>query len=64
MFQETKENYVLPLEDPDNVDKRRESVGLGKLQDYVNYWGMIWNVEEYKKNLPRYEEEQKKYHRD
>jgi hypothetical protein len=64
MFQETKENYVLPLEDPDNVDKRRESVGLGKLQDYVNYWGMTWNVEEYKKNLPRYEEEQKKYHRD
>ena len=64
MFQETNENYVLPLEDPDNVDKRRESVGLGKLQDYVNYWGMTWNVEEYKLNLPRYEEEQKKYHRD
>lgn len=64
MFAETNENYVLPLEDPDNVDKRRESVGLGKIQDYVNYWGMTWNVEEYKKNLPRYEEEQKKYHRD
>lgn len=64
MFRETNENYVLPLEDPDNVDKRRASVGLGKLQDYVNYWGMTWNVEEYKKNLPRYEEEQKKYHRD
>jgi hypothetical protein len=64
LFQETGENYVLPLEDPDNVDKRRVEVGLGKLQDYVNYWGMTWNVEEYKKNLPRYEEEQKKYHLD
>lgn len=64
MFRETNENYVLPLEDPDNVDKRRASVGLGKLQDYVTYWGMTWNVEEYKRNLPRYEEEQKKYHRD
>lgn len=61
MFKETNENYVLPLEDPDNVDKRRESVGLGKLQDYVSRWGIIWNPEEYKKNLPRYEEEQKKY---
>ncbi len=64
MFRESGENYVLPLEDPDNVDKRRASVGLGKLQDYVNYWGMTWNVEEYKLNLPRYEEEQKKYYRD
>lgn len=64
MFKETNENYVLPLEDPDNVDKRRASVGLGKLQDYISYWGMTWNVEEYKLNLPRYEEEQKKYHRD
>jgi len=64
MFQESGENYVLPLEDPDNVEKLRAEVGLGKLQDYVSYWGMTWNVEEYKKNLPRYEEEQKKYHRD
>lgn len=63
-FQESGESYVLPLEDPDNVDKRRASVGLGKLQDYINYWGLTWNVEEYKKKLPRYEEEQKKYHRD
>lgn len=62
MFRESGESYVLPLEDPDNVDKRRESVGLGKLRDYISYWGLTWNVEEYKKNLPRYEEEQKKYH--
>ncbi|MNJ86014.1 hypothetical protein D3C87_34960 [compost metagenome] len=64
MLHETNENYVLPLEDPDNVDKRRAEVGLGKLQDYVEYWGMTWDVETYKKNLPRYEEEQKKYKRD
>ena len=63
MFAETNENYVLPLEDPDNVDKRRSEVGLGKLQEYVSYWGLTWDPEEYKKNLPRYEEVQKKYHR-
>lgn len=45
--------YVLPLEDPDNVDKRRASVGLGLLADYVKQWDITWNVEEYKKNMLR-----------
>lgn len=63
-FKETGENYVLPLEDPDNVNKRRAEVGLNPLEEYIKYWEMTWNLEEYKKNLPRYEEEQKKYHRD
>ncbi|MGE5437951.1 MAG: DUF6624 domain-containing protein [Syntrophothermus sp.] len=49
--QETKKYYILPLEDPDNVDKRREEIGLGKLQNYVSQWGIIWDVEEYKKQL-------------
>ena len=53
--QETGEYYVLPLLDPDNVDQRRASVGLGTLQDYISNWGMTWDVEEYKKKLPEYE---------
>lgn len=57
---ETKKSYVLPLEDPDNVDKRRAEVGLGLLADYVKRWDIIWNVEEYKKQLPDLEERQKK----
>jgi hypothetical protein len=40
---------VQPLIDPDNVDKRRAEVGLGSLQDYVSRWGIIWDVEEFKK---------------
>lgn len=51
----TGEYYVQPLLDPDNVDKRRAEVGLGKLQDYVSEWGIIWNVEEYKKKLAEIE---------
>lgn len=47
----TKKNYVLPLEDPDNVDKRRQEVGLGPISEYVKYWDIVWNVEEYKKML-------------
>lgn len=38
--QVTGEYYVSPLIDPDNVDKRRSEVGLGKLQDYVSHWGI------------------------
>lgn len=51
----TNEYYVLPLEDPDNVDKRRSEVGLDSLADYVMHWEIIWNVEEYKKSLPEIE---------
>ena len=57
---ESNKNYVLPLDDPDNVDKRRASVGLGLLSDYVKRWGIIWNPEEYKKQLPELEERLKR----
>lgn len=56
----TNKEYVLPLEDPDNVDKRRAEVGLGPLADYVKNWDLTWNVEEYKKQLPALEEKMKR----
>lgn len=56
----TGEFFVLPLEDPDNVDKRREPIGLGKMEDYVSNWGIKWDVEAYKKQLPLIEAKQKK----
>lgn len=52
----TKTQYVLPLEDPDNVDKRRLEVGLEPLSNYVKTWNIIWDVEKYKKDLPEIEE--------
>ena len=58
--QESGEYYVLPLEDPNNVDKRRATVGLGTLQDYIANWGMTWNGEEYIKKLPELESKEKK----
>lgn len=58
--QETGEYYVLPLIDPDNVDKRRAEVGLGTIQEYISNWGMIWNVEEYKNKLHQIEAKQKR----
>lgn len=52
---ETKEYYVSPLEDPDTVDKRRAEVGLEPLAEYVTYWQIKWDVEQYKKDLPKLE---------
>ena len=56
----TNKSYVHPLDDPDNVDKRRAEVGLELLADYVKSWDIIWNVEEYKKHLPELEEKLKR----
>ena len=46
--QETGEYYVLPLIDPENVDKRRAEVGLGSISQYVGNWDMTWDVEKHK----------------
>jgi hypothetical protein len=51
-YPKTGEYYLLPLSDPDNVDKRRSEVGLGPLQEYLSRWNMTWDAEEYNKNLP------------
>jgi hypothetical protein len=48
--QKTGEYYVLPIEDPENVDKRRAEVGLGTIQEYINNWNISWNVEKHKNN--------------
>lgn len=56
----TRKNFIAPLEDPDNVDKRRAEVGLGTLSDYAEKSNIVWNVEEYKKELPELIELSKK----
>jgi hypothetical protein len=38
--------YVKNLEDPSHVNKRREEVGLGPIQDYVKNWNIIWDIEQ------------------
>ena len=52
------EYYILPLKDPENVDKRRSEVGLGKLENYVSHWGITWNIEKYKIQLLELEAKQ------
>lgn len=57
---ETQIYYISPLEDPDNVDKRRADVGLGPLAEYVSRWQIKWDIEQYKKDLPKLEEKTKR----
>lgn len=40
--------YVEPLDDPDNVDKRRAKMGLQPMQEYLNHWQLKWDVAAYK----------------
>ncbi len=51
--------YVLPIENPEQVDERRKQVGLGVLSEYVKQWDIIWDIEQYKKELPYFEEIEK-----
>lgn len=45
---ETGQNTLQPLEDPDNVDKRRASVGLEPIADYMRRFGVTWDLEKFK----------------
>jgi len=55
-------SYLAPLTDPDNVDKRRREAGLGPLADYLLSFGLKWDVETYKKQLPELEQREKNIH--
>ncbi len=39
-----------PIEDVDNVEVRRSSVGLGPLTEYARHFGIIWDAEAIEKN--------------
>jgi hypothetical protein len=56
MSMEQGTGFLLPVIDPDNLDKRRKSVGLEPIEQYLKGSGIKWNLEEYKKNLPEYEQ--------
>lgn len=56
----TKELYVYPLIDPENVDKRRAEVGLGPLAEYVKIWNLTWDIEKHKARTAKIEAEKEK----
>jgi uncharacterized protein DUF6624 len=50
-------NYVAPVEDPENLDKRRAELGLKPMNTYLQNWGLKWDIEKYKKDLLLLEKE-------
>ncbi len=52
---ETQAYFVLPLEDPDNVDKKREELGLSTMATYTARWQINWDPVRYKQDLPSIE---------
>lgn len=41
---QTGKHYILPIEDEPNVNKRRQSVGLPPLEDYVKRWNIEYTL--------------------
>lgn len=60
VYSDAQGQYLAPMTDPDNVDKRRAEVGLGPLAGYLQSFGLTWDVEAYKKELPQLEARKKK----
>lgn len=59
MSKESEKPYVLPLEDAENVDKRRAKMGLNSMQENLNRWNLTWNIKTYLKILPKIEAKEK-----
>lgn len=52
---------VLPVENPDDLDKRRLDIGLSTMENYFfENFQKHWNLEQYKKDLPKIELLQKR----
>jgi len=43
------ESCVFSIADADNVDVRRQQVGLGPISNYLRPWGIVWDPKNYKK---------------
>ncbi len=51
----TKEYKLSPMIDPDNVNKRRESVGLKPIAEYLQIWDITWDLDTFKKRMEEYD---------
>jgi hypothetical protein len=54
-------NYVAPVEDPANLDKRRKELGLVKMNEYLSDWNMKWDPVAYQKEMLNLEKENFSY---
>lgn len=52
-YPESETYYVAPTFDISTLEKRRALVGLEPMSEYVTKYGIIWDAEAYKSNLPK-----------
>jgi hypothetical protein len=53
MQTDTKEWFIFPLADPENVDDRRHEYDLPPMQEYLDRYYLTWNPKQYKEQLPK-----------
>ena len=54
-------NHIAPIEDSENLDKRRAELGLKPINTYLMNWGLKWDQDKYKKDLLFLEKEKIEY---
>lgn len=54
-------NYVAPIENVENIEKKRAEFGLKSMNSYLISWGMKWDINKYKKDLLLLEKEKIEY---
>lgn len=54
-------NYVAPIENVENLEKKRAELGLKSMNAYLTTWGMKWDINKYKKDLLLLEKEKMEY---
>jgi hypothetical protein len=58
---DAKKYCVLPVENPETIDERRKKAGLNTMNEYLENWGMVWNITNYNKDLLVLEERKIQY---
>ncbi|MDR1357193.1 MAG: hypothetical protein LBJ58_05945 [Tannerellaceae bacterium] len=53
LSENSEDSYIVPLQNPEEVDELRRQVGLEPLNDYLQEEGLEWNIEKYRADLPR-----------
>ncbi len=54
-------NFVAPIDDVENIDKRRTQIGLKPINQYLANYGIKWDINNYKKDLLLLEKEKIEY---
>ncbi|MDF2436384.1 MAG: hypothetical protein K0Q95_760 [Bacteroidota bacterium] len=46
-----KKYFIAPIENPEQVDKRRAELNLVSMNEYLKNWGMHWDIRKYEEDL-------------